>query len=152
MGSTRISHHVNAPRAAVYRALLDPHAIARWKVPDGMTCEVHELDVREGGAIRISLTYDEPTAAGKTTAHTDTYHGHFVLLAPDERVVRVLKFETDDPGMQGEMTITISLTDADGATEIVAVHDDLPPALSPEDNETGWRMSLGKLKAFVERC
>jgi hypothetical protein len=58
--------------------------------------------------------------------------------------------ETSDPGMHGEMTMTISLVDAGGGTEIIAVHDGLPPALSPADNETGWRMSLDKLAALVE--
>ncbi len=106
--------------------------------------------VREGGSFRISLTYDAPTETGKTTAHTDTYHGRFVKLVPDEQVVEVLEFETTDPGMQGEMTITTTLTDADGGTEILAVHDGLPRGVSPADNELGWRMSLTKLAAFVE--
>ena len=52
--------------------------------------------------------------------------------------------------MRGEMTITITLTDAVGGTDLLAVHDNLPPGLSPADNETGWRMSLGKLAALVE--
>jgi hypothetical protein len=62
----------------------------------------------------------------------------------------VLEFETTDPAMQGEMTITTTLTDADGGTEILAVHDGLPRGVSPADNETGWRMSLTKLATFVE--
>src|ERR1700674_3614980 len=78
VNSTRISRRINAPREAVYRALLDARVVSKWKVPDGMTCHVHEFDAREGGSIRISLTYDAPTGAGKTTAHTDTYHGRFV--------------------------------------------------------------------------
>ena len=69
---------INAPRATVYRALLDARAIAKWKVPDGMTCHVHAFDAREGGSFRISLTYDTPSGTGKTTAHTDTLHGRFV--------------------------------------------------------------------------
>lgn len=150
MTSTRVTCRMNAPRAAVYRALLDARAVATWMVPAGMTSEVHAFDAREGGAFRISLTYDEPTGTGKTTAHTDTYHGRFVQLVPDERVVEVVEFETDDPTMRGEMTITITLADADGGTELTAVHDRLPPGLSPADNETGWRMSLAKLAALVE--
>lgn len=150
MTSTKISQHINAPRARVYRALLDADAIAKWKVPDGMTCHVHSFDAREGGSFRISLTYEAPTGAGKTTAHTDTYHGRFVKLVPDERVVEVDEFETTDPGMSGEMTITISLTDADGGTDLLAVHDGLPRGVSLADNETGWRMALAKLAALVE--
>ena len=150
MSTTRISRHVNAPRAAVYRALIDVRAVATWMVPTGMTGHVHAFDPREGGAFRISLTYDAPTETGKTTAHTDTYHGRFVKLVPDEQVVEVLEFETTDPAMQGEMTITTTLTDADGGTEILAGHDGLPRGVSPADNELGWRMSLTKLAAFVE--
>jgi uncharacterized protein YndB with AHSA1/START domain len=150
MSSTRTHRHINAPRTIIYRALLDARAVATWMVPAGMTSHVHSFDAREGGLFRISLTYDAPTGAGKTTAHTDTFHGRFVTLVPDEQVVEVVEFETADPSLQGEMTITIALTVADGGTELLAVHDGLPPGLSTADNETGWHMSLAKLAALVE--
>ena len=63
---------------------------------------------------RISLTYDAPAGVGKTTAHTDTYHGGFAKLVPNERVIEVVEFETADPAFRGEMTITITLADARG--------------------------------------
>jgi uncharacterized protein YndB with AHSA1/START domain len=148
--TTRIHRRVNAPRANVYRALLDARAVATWMVPNGMTSHVHAFEAREGGFFRISLTYDDPTGTGKTTAHTDTYHGHFVKLVPDEQVVELLEFETADAAMQGEMRITFTLTEADGGTDVAAVHDNLPPGISSADNETGWRMALDKLAAFVE--
>ena len=151
MSSTSISRHLKAPRAAVYRALIDPRAVETWMVPTGMTSQVHEFDPSEGGRFRISLTYEEPTGTGKTTAHTDTYHGHFVELVPDEKVVEVVEFETTNPDMRGEMTITIRLTDAAGGTELHAVHDHLPRGLSAADNEAGWQSSLAKLAALVER-
>ena len=80
---TRISRHINAPRARVYDALVDENLIAQWKVPTGMTSHVHEFEAREGGTFRISLTYEEATQVGKTTAHTDIYHGRFVKLVPN---------------------------------------------------------------------
>ena len=150
MTATRISRRVNTPRPKVYRALLDARAVATWMVPTGMTSQVHAFDSREGGAFRISLTYDAPTGTGKTTAHTDTYHGRFITLVPDEKVVEVVEFETADPALQGEMTITITLVEADAGTDLLAVHDRLPPGLSPADNEAGWRSSLAKLAALVE--
>ena len=150
MSATRISRHVNAPRATVYRALLDPHAVATWMVPTGMTSQVHAFEGREGGTFRISLTYDAPTGVGKTSAHTDTYHGRFVKLIPNQQVVEVVEFDTTDPAMRGEMTITITLADAYGGTDVFAVHDGLPPGVPPADNETGWRMSLAKLATLVE--
>ena len=149
--STRVSRRVDAPRHAVYRALLDRDAVAMWMVPNGMTSRVHEFDAREGGAFRISLTYDAPTGIGKTSAHTDTYHGRFVKLVADEQVVEVVEFETADPALRGEMTITITLSAAVSGTDIAAAHDALPPGLSPADNEAGWRSSLEKLARYVER-
>ncbi|HET9496247.1 MAG TPA: SRPBCC family protein [Chloroflexia bacterium] len=149
--STRINYHIKAPRSRVYSALIDANAVAQWMVPTGMTSRVHEFEGREGGKFRISLTYDAPDAVGKTTAHTDTYHGRFVRLVPDEQVVQAVEFETQDPAMQGEMTITLTLADADdGGTGLLAAHEDLPPGLSPADNELGWRLSLAKLAALVE--
>jgi len=111
---------------------------------------VHAFDAREGGSFRISLTYDAPTGTGKTTANTDTFHGRFVRLVTNEQVVEVVEFETIDPALRGEMTITIALADADGGTEILAVHDRLPRGLATADNEAGWRSSLAKLAALVE--
>jgi len=93
---------------------------------------------------------DAPTGTGKTTAHTDTYHGRFVKLVRKEQVVEVVEFETTDPALRGEMTITISLADADGGTDVLAVHDGLPRGLSTADNEAGWRSSLAKLAALAE--
>jgi uncharacterized protein YndB with AHSA1/START domain len=119
-------------------------------VPDGMTSYVHEFDARVGGRFRISLTYDAPTDTGKTSAQTDTYHGHFVELTPNERVMETMEFETDDPTMRGAMTVTFTLTDADGGTDLLAVHDNIPHGIAPADNDLGWQMSLNKLAALGE--
>jgi uncharacterized protein YndB with AHSA1/START domain len=148
--STRIDRHVNAPRTTVHRALLDLVAVAKWMVPTGMTSRIHAFTPLEGGRFRISLTYDSPSAAGKTTPHTDTYHGRFEKLVINEQVVETVEFETSDPALMGEMTITFSLAEADGGTDIRAIHDGLPRGLSAADNEAGWRSSLAKLAALVE--
>jgi uncharacterized protein YndB with AHSA1/START domain len=148
--TTRLTRHITAPRSDVYRALLDPVAVVHWKVPPGMTSEVHEWDAREGGRLRVSLTYSGD-GVGKTTAHTDTYSGYFAELVPDQKVVEVDEFETDDPALRGPMTITVTLADAaDGGTELVAVHEGLPSGVREEDNELGWTESLTRLAALVE--
>ena len=151
VSTTRIRQLVNAPRTKVYNALIEADAIVQWMVPDGMTGHVHGFESHEGGNFRISLTYEDPNATGKSSAHTDTYHGRFTELVPNEKVVEVVEFESADPGMQGEMTITFTLSDAPGGkTELSAVHDRLPPALSAADNEVGWRSSFAKLAALLE--
>ncbi|MFJ4276516.1 SRPBCC domain-containing protein [Streptomyces massasporeus] len=151
MYTSRVSGHVDAPRASVYRALVSAEAIARWRAPTGMRAEVHEFDAREGGAFRVSLTYEAADASGKSAAHTDTYHGHFARLVPDEQVVEVLEFETADPALGGAMTLTTTLTDAeDGGTDVLMVHEGLPDAVPAADNETGTRMALANLARLVE--
>ena len=135
----------------MYRLLIDPAAITQWKVPDGMTAQVHTFEPTEGGTIRISLTYRDPSRKGKSAEHTDTYAGRFVELVPDARVVEVDWFETDDPAMRGEMTSTIVLSDGpDGTTEVVGIHEGLPPGVTSADNEAGWRMALAKLATLAE--
>jgi uncharacterized protein YndB with AHSA1/START domain len=138
---------LRAPRSAVYRALTDPQVIARWRFPDGMTSVV---EVQEDGGFRVTLTYDAPDAEGKTTAHSDTYRARFTRLVPDELVVEVDRFETADPRLAGEMTLTLTLQDRDGGTELRAVHEGVPDAVAPADNELGWRMALQRLAALVE--
>ena len=115
-----------------------------------MSCQVHEFDGCEGGSFRISLTYDAPTGIGKTTAHTDTYHGRFVKLVPNKQVVEVIEFETADPDLRGEMTVTTTLVDADGGTDVLVVHERIPNSVPMADNETGTRMSLANLATLVE--
>jgi len=150
MYSTQVSRQVSAPRPAVYRALLDADAIAKWRVPAGMSSEVHEFDASEGGRFRVSLTYDAPTGTGKSAAHTDTYHGRFVRLVPDQQVVEEFEFETADEALRGTMTMTTTLTDADGGTEVLVVHEGVPDSVPAADNETGTRMALDNLARLLE--
>jgi uncharacterized protein YndB with AHSA1/START domain len=154
MYEQRTTQVVRAPRSAVYAALLDPRAIEAWRVPDDMTATVEELDPREAGRFRVSLTYRDPDRAGKSAGATDTYTGHFARLVPDEQVVEVVEFETPDPDLTGEMTMTFTLRDVEGGTEggteVELLHEGLPDAVSPQDNATGTRMALTKLAAYVE--
>lgn len=148
--SMQVSQHVNASRSAVYRALLDAEAIAKWRVPSGMTSHVHEFDAREGGSFRVSLTYDAPAGTGKSGPRTDTYRGRFLKLVPNEQVVEVMEFEAADPELRGPMTMTTTLTDAGGGTDVLVVHEGIPDAVPAADNETGTRMALANLARLVE--
>ncbi|MEU9151208.1 SRPBCC domain-containing protein [Streptomyces sp. NPDC048417] len=150
MTSTRVTRRVQAPPAAVYRALLDPEAVAAWRAPDGMTARVHAFDAREGGEFRVSLDYDDPGRAGKSGGRTDTYQGHFARLVPDRLVVEVIDFETADDTVRGTMTMTTALTAAGGGTDVEVLHEGIPEGVRPEDNELGTRMALDNLARLVE--
>ena len=134
----------------MYRALVDAGAIAKWRVPAGMSSRVHEFDAREGGSFRISLSYDAPAGTGKSAPRTDTYHGHFVKLVPDQQVVEVFEFETADPELRGQMTMTTTLTETAGGTDVLVVHEGIPDKVPVGDNETGTRMALANLARLIE--
>ncbi|SRR5260221_166704 len=85
--------------------------------------EVSREDLRQ---LADSLENDAPTGTGNTTAQTDAFHGRFVKLVTNEQVVEVVEFETTDPALRGEMTITYALADADGGTDVLAAHGDVP--------------------------
>jgi uncharacterized protein YndB with AHSA1/START domain len=148
--TTRVHWFFEAPRERVYAALIDAEAISRWRVPEGMSAHVEELETRPGGRIRVSLTYDDDARAGKTDGATDAYRGRYVELVAPERIVEALEFDTGDPNLRGVMRIEITLREERGGTLLEAVHDGLPEGVSPEDNQLGWEMSLAKLAALVE--
>ena len=150
MYSQTANQLVRAPRSAVYAALLDPRATETWRVPDDMVARVAEWEPVEGGRFRVSLTYRAEDRTGKTEGATDTYAGEFTKLVPDEQVVERIEFETDDPDLQGAMTMTWTLSEVEGGTQVDLLHEGLPDVVPPEDNATGTRMSLTKLAAYVE--
>jgi uncharacterized protein YndB with AHSA1/START domain len=149
--STRVSKTIKAPRTAVYQACLDPDALASWRVPDNMTGHMHVFDAREGGTFRMSLTYKDPqqSPGGKTTEGTDTFQGRFAELVPNEKIVEVIEFESQDPRFAGEMKMTTSFTDTDEGTEITVLCDGIPAGVRPEDNEVGTKQALQKLATLI---
>jgi uncharacterized protein YndB with AHSA1/START domain len=150
--STQVSRIIKAPREVVYRACLDPDAVAAWRAPENMKGRAYVFDAREGGTFRMSLTYQDPQhlPGGKTSDDTDTFHGKFVELVPYERIVEVIEFESQDPRFAGEMRITTSFTDTDEGTEITVLCQDIPAGIRLEDNEMGSKQSLQKLAALIE--
>jgi uncharacterized protein YndB with AHSA1/START domain len=153
--TTKVSQLIKAPREVIYQAFLDADAVASWLSPDGMKGHVDVLEPHVGGKLRMSLTYldqkDRPQ--GKTSDDVDTSEGTFVELIPNEKIVQVFEFESDQPEFAGEMRITWSLVDAkvDGETEVTVLMEDIPEGIRLEDNELGSRQSLQKLAAYVER-
>ena len=140
---------VAAARPAVYAALLDPAAVARWRVPGGMRGQVHVLEPYVGGRIAMSLTYDVPGRAGKTAGATDAYAGVLVELVDGERVVEEVAFASDDPALAGTVTVTTSLRDVPGGTEVELRMDGIPDGVPAEQNQAGAEMALARLARLL---
>lgn len=145
----RASRTIRAMPQAIYRANLDPAAIAAWRPPRGMKAEIHAFDPREGGVYRMAFIY-LGEGHGKTNAKADVFEGRFVALTPDRRIVERVTFESDDPAYGGWMTITTSLTPVEGGTRVEVAISDVPPGISAEDHQAGMDSSLANLAAFLE--
>src|SRR5690606_40393784 len=77
--TVRLHRVLRSPPAKVYRAFVDPDAIARWLPPYGFTCTVHEIDAREGGRFRMSLR-------NFSTGESHSSGGEHLELAPGRRI------------------------------------------------------------------
>lgn len=146
------SRLIKAPPHAIYRAHLDPSAVAAWRAPPGMTAQVLHFEPRAGGAFRMSLTYDDGGAAhaGKSTPDADVYEGRFADLVPDARIVEVVRFQSDDSRFAGEMTLITTLNPAPGGTEVEVRIENPPAGVDEADHQAGIAGALENLARFVE--
>ena len=150
--TTSVSLLIQAPRATIYRALIDPALVRQWLAPEGMRSEIHAFEPREGGEFHMSLTYatERGFGTGKSSANTDTFRGRFLTLRQDECVKFSGTFEAADPALSGEMTLTFTLQDVPGGAEVTCITENIPEGVSLEDNETGSCSSLENLKRLFE--
>jgi uncharacterized protein YndB with AHSA1/START domain len=116
-----------------------------------MSGRFESFDARPGGSYRMVLTYDDPSAtAGKTDDGRDVVEVRFVDIDDGSRIVQAVDFVSDDPTFAGTMTMTWSLTDADGGTAVEIRADDVPDGISAADHEAGMSSSLANLAAYLQ--
>jgi uncharacterized protein YndB with AHSA1/START domain len=125
----------------VYKAFLDPDAMAKWLPPHGFTGRVHQMDARVGGSYRMSFTN---LSSGK--AHS--FGGKYLELVPNERIVHTDRF--DDPNLPGEMRVTIAFKKVIVGTELNITQEGVPDVIPPEACYLGWQESLTLLAQLVE--
>ena len=139
--TVRLHRVLRAPADRVYRAFLDPDAMAKWLPPHGFLGKVHDMDARVGGGYRMSFT-------NFGTGKTHSFGGTYVELTPHERIRYTDRF--DDPNLPGEMQVTIQLRKVLCGTELGIVQEGIPPAIPLELCYLGWQESLALLAHLVE--
>jgi len=141
-GNTIRLHRVlRATPERVYKAFLDPDAMAKWLPPNGFTGKVHHMDARVGGSHKMSFT-------NFTTGKSHSFGGTYVELKPNERIRYTDKF--DDANLPGEMQVTITLKKVMVGTELHVVQEGVPEVIPPEACYLGWQESLVLLAKLVE--
>lgn len=142
MPSTVRLHRVLATTPEkLYRAFLEPDAVAKWLPPNGFACTVHHLEARVGGTHRMSFR-------NFTTGNGHSFGGRYLELVPNERLRYTDTF--DDPNLPGEMTVTVSLKKVLVGTELNITQEGVPDALPLEGCYLGWQQSLENLARLVE--
>jgi uncharacterized protein YndB with AHSA1/START domain len=139
--SVRLHRVIRAPAERVYRAFLDPDAMAKWLPPHGFTGKVHAMEARVGGGYRMSFT-------NFGTGASHSFRGKYLELVPHERIRYTDQF--DDPSMPGEMPVAIALRKVDCGTELEIVQEGLPAMIPVENCYLGWQESLSQLAQLVE--
>ena len=137
----RLHRVLRATPEKIYKAFLDPDAMAKWLPPNGFTAKVHKMDAKVGGTHKMSFT-------NFTTGKSHSFGGTYVELTPHERIRYTDKF--DDPNLPGEMQTTITFTKVSCGTDLNIVQEGVPSVIPAEACYLGWQESLALLAKLVE--
>lgn len=140
-GTVRLHRIIRAPPERVYKAFLDPDAMAKWLPPHGFTGKVHHADAKVGGTYRMSFT-------NFSTGKSHAFGGKYLELTPHTRIRHTDRFE--DTNLPGEMITTIELKPVMTGTEVSITQEGVPAQVPVEFAVMGWQESLDMLKALVE--
>jgi len=140
-GTIRLQRTLRANPERIYRAFLDPDAMAKWLPPYGFTGKVHHMDASVGGTYKMSFT-------NFSTGQEHAFGGQYLELVPFERIRYSDRFE--DPNLPGEMTTTVSLRQVSCGTELNIVQEGVPEVIPVEMCHLGWQESLAQLAILVE--
>jgi uncharacterized protein YndB with AHSA1/START domain len=125
----------------LYRAFLEPDALAKWLPPRGFTCSVESMDARVGGGFRMSFR-------NFSTGNGHAFGGEYVELVPDTLIRYTDRF--DDPALPGVIEVTVRMAAVVGGTELHIEQSGIPEAIPLEMCYLGWQDSLEQLVALVE--
>ncbi len=139
--TVRFHRVLRASPEKVYRAFLDPDAMAKWLPPYGFTGKVHHMEATVGGSYSMSFTHF-------STGRSHSFGGKYLELVPHERIRYSHKF--DDPNLPGEMQTTITLKNVSCGTELNIGQEGIPDVIPPEACYLGWQESLSLLAKVVE--
>jgi uncharacterized protein YndB with AHSA1/START domain len=140
-GTVRLHRVLRTTPEKLYRAFIEPDAMAKWLPPDGFTCKVHHMDAKVGGTYKMSFT-------NFTTGQSHSFGGKYLELKANERLRYTDKF--DDPNLPGEMITTIELKEVVCGTELSVVQEGIPSMIPVEMCYLGWQESLSLLTRLVE--
>jgi uncharacterized protein YndB with AHSA1/START domain len=140
-GTVQLHRVLNAPPERVFKAFVNPDAMAKWLPPHGFVGKVHSMDARVGGGYKMSFT-------NLTTGNSHSFGGKYVEFTEGKKLKYTDKF--DDPNMPGEMQVTITFTKINMGTDLKITQEGIPDMIPVEMCYMGWQQSLQLLTQLVE--
>jgi uncharacterized protein YndB with AHSA1/START domain len=140
-GTVKLHRVITTSPQKIYRAFLEPDAVASWLPPFGFLCTVHTLEAKVGGAHKMSFR-------NFTTGQSHAFGGTYVDLVPGQRLVYTTRF--DDPNLPGEMKVTVTLKPVSVGTDVSITQDGIPDMIPTDACYLGWQQSLRKLAKLAE--
>ena len=140
-GTVRLHRVLATKPEKVYRAFLEPDAMAKWLPPNGFLCTVHQFEGKVGGTFKMSFR-------NFTTGKSESFGGKYLELVPNKKVRYTDVF--DNPNLPGEMTVTVAIEAVAVGTDLKIVQEGIPDMIPPEACYLGWQDSLRNLAQVVE--
>ena len=130
-----------APPERVYKAFLNPDALARWLPPYGFVARIDHVEAKVGGTFKMSFI-------NFGTGKAESFGGQYLELVPNEIIRYTDKF--DDPNLSGDIEVTVILKKVLNGTDVHIRQSGLPDVIPVGFCYAGWQQSLAQLTLLVE--
>ncbi|MDT4938688.1 MAG: hypothetical protein QOG80_2359 [Pseudonocardiales bacterium] len=140
--SVMIARDFDAPRHLVFRSWTEPELIKQWWHANRGSIVLIEVDLRVGGAWRYLMTATAGFEVG--------FHGEFVEIVPDERLVTTEYYE-GAPGTEPAVTTTTFTDLGDRRTRVELLVEHANRANRDMHVESGMEDGLQDALDMVEQ-
>jgi len=133
---------LRAPRQLVFRAFVEPEQMRHWWVPAGFTLLTCRLDLREGGAWRMTIRSDETGAVQKEV-------GVYREIREPERLAFTHAWVRGDGTLTPTTLVTVTFAERGEKTEVRFRQQDFATVAACLSHEQGWGVSLDQLVGYM---
>ncbi len=139
LGEVTYTRVYDAPRDLVFRCMTQPEHLTHFWGPIGVTTPIDNITIepRPGGVFETIMVNDE-------NGEEYPMRGVFVEVVENEKLV------WSEPGVEGGMTTSMTLTDlGDGKTEAFVHQTNVPEMFRTPEAQAGMQSSFDRFAAYV---